>query len=106
MGQEKRKHPRFPLIEMITVITEDGKTSISKSENLSVGGVFLITGSPLPPGTEAMLTMTIDTGEGRKDIYSKFKVVHNNSPQKWLPGMGVEFIDLPEETKAIIQKLQ
>ena len=106
MSQEQRKYPRFPSIEMITVITEDGKSFISKSDNLSIGGVFLITEKPLPPGTEGVLSLMIDTGKGKKEISSKFKVVHNNSPQKWLTGMGVEFIDLSDEVKAIIPELE
>ena len=106
MSQEKRKHPRFPLIEMITVVAEDGKSFIAKSENLSLGGVFLITENPLTPGTEGVLRLMIDTGKVKKEISSKFRVVHNNSPQKWLSGMGVEFFDLSDEVKEIIQELK
>jgi len=106
MGQEKRKYPRFPLIEMITVTTQDGKAFIAQSDNLSLGGIFLITGEPLAPGTEGVLTMMVNMGGEKKEISCRFKVVHNNGPQKWLPGMGVEFIDLSDEAKAIIPKLK
>ena len=105
MEAEKRKYPRYPILEYITVLTPKEKIYVAHSDNLSLGGLFLVCNDPLSPGTYATLAMTIQNKDERKEITARFRVAHNGVSSQGLPGMGVEFMDLSVEAKKALQEL-
>lgn len=104
LNNSERRHCRIPFVEMVTLITPQGKSYVLLSDNLSLNGVFLIRPDPLPPGTEGLLNMTLKIGETKKGISSKFRVVHNGASQLGFPGMGIEFIEMSDADKAILNE--
>ena len=87
------------------MITPEKKIYISRSENLGLGGIFLLEKNPLPVRAVGILNLTFNIEDERKDISFKFKVVHNGHSQKGFPGMGVEFIDMSQADEAVLEKI-
>jgi uncharacterized protein (TIGR02266 family) len=75
--------------------------------NISEGGVYLETKSPLPMGTRFDLASTIaDSGEAVKLRVEVVWVNSNPSPSSGLkPGVGVAWLDLPADEKALIKSI-
>jgi uncharacterized protein (TIGR02266 family) len=72
---------------------------------VSLGGIFLESDIPLKLGTRVFLSFTLK--EGELPIRSTAQVVRvEREPNESLPvvGMGVQFVDLPEEAKKKIQE--
>jgi c-di-GMP-binding flagellar brake protein YcgR len=105
MTVENREHPRLPYVDLVTLITPKERTYSSQSENVSLSGIFLVKEDPLPAGTQGLLSMRINTGEIKKIISSKFRVVHNGPSQDGLAGMGIEFIGMSEEDKTALKEV-
>jgi len=87
------------------VITDKGRSFVSESDNLSLGGIFLVLNDPLPIGSRGILSMVINTGTKKKEITSKFVVKHNEPPSKGLRGMGVEFIGMSDADRAVLKEM-
>ncbi len=105
MSEEKRKHARYPFIEKIVMVTAQKESHVIVSENLSLGGIFLVSENPYPPGTEGLLVITFRKGGVRKDVSTTFRVVHNHPSQQGSRGMGVTFIDMTDESKNLLKKI-
>ena len=103
MPHETRQYPRYPFVVHITLMTLQEKSYIAQSENLSLGGMFLLKDEPLPPGTQGLLSLTVETAGTKKDITTKFKVVHNKPSETGAPGMGVAFVDMYEEDRTLLE---
>jgi uncharacterized protein (TIGR02266 family) len=61
------------------------------TRNIGVGGAFIVTESPPPPGTPVALTLLVPTGGGRVAVAAEVRWIVSEGAQ---PGMGVRFIDL------------
>ncbi len=74
--------------------------------NIGSGGVFIRTTSPLK--IEQVLTLKFTIPGTNKNITTKGKVIwvqeHNkDNPKFVIPGMGIQFVDLPHEKRQDIQ---
>jgi molecular chaperone DnaK len=76
--------------------------------NLSRGGVFIRTRSPKPPGTQVAFELKLASGETVVKglgtvLWSRQEDPHSNPPVA--PGMGVQFTDLDDASRAIIERV-
>ena len=76
--------------------------------NLSRGGVFIRTRSPKPPGTLVAFELKLATGETVVKglgtvLWSRQEDPHSNPPVA--PGMGVQFTDLDDASRALIERV-
>jgi len=76
--------------------------------NLSRGGVFIRTRAPKPPGTQVAFELKLATGEtvvkGMGTVlWSRQEDPHSNPPVA--PGMGVQFTELDDASRAIIERV-
>ena len=68
--------------------------------NLSTGGVFIRTHSPLPEGTEVKLRMHFNEDPTPVETRGVVRWIRPDNEHSAVPGgMGVEFLDLPDEVK-------
>lgn len=105
-GVEKRIFPRKVLRTQIIFEDESGEGFIYfYSTDVSLGGIFLESDIPLKLGTKVFLSFTL--GEGERPLRATARVVRvERDPSDILPviGMGVQFVDFPEEVKQKIQE--
>ncbi len=99
--QNTRKYPRLVLSVPVDYRVEDNAYS-NYSSNISAGGVFIRTIEPALPDEKVRLKFRIP--ELNLDLKLSGRVVWNNEyetgrKKSSLPGMGIEFIDLPEEAR-------
>jgi molecular chaperone DnaK len=76
--------------------------------NLSRGGVFIRTRAPKPPGTQVAFELKLASGETVVKglgtvLWSRHEDPHSNPPVA--PGMGVQFTDLDDASRAIIERV-
>ena len=69
-----------------------GKRFVSSVANLGLGGIYIRTAEPLPPGTFIQLLLDVPTGEVRARA-----VVRTSRPHQ---GMGVKFVAMQQEDRA------
>jgi len=92
-SDDRRKHDRVPIA--IAVQYEDHEeTVVVQSRDLSLGGLFLGTITPAPPGTDLALTLRLPAEHGH--IQARGRVVHCLQGI----GMGVEFSGFPGDSEA------
>ncbi len=99
---EKRRHPRVKLITKVTHIRSEF-FHYYYSRDLSLGGIFLETQEPFPVGTEVKLEFPLPDVADK--VLVKGKVARmvkraEDAPGPY-PGMGVEFVEMDEDTKAM-----
>jgi len=68
--------------------------------NLSIGGMFIATKRPWAQG--AMVYLQFRVADGGTLIEGLAKVAHVNPPGHKEPGMGLEFVNLDEESRDFI----
>jgi c-di-GMP-binding flagellar brake protein YcgR len=105
MNQENRKNNRAAFVEKITLITSEEKIYAAQSENLSMGGIFVVSQTPLAPGAQGLLNLTVNVEGLKKDVSTKFRVVHNQRSQNGSEGMGLEFLTLSEQDQAVLNQV-
>lgn len=92
-SDERRKHDRVPI--SIAVHYEDhAETVVVQSRDISLGGLFLGTITPAPPGTDLALVLQLPGAHG--PIQANGRVVHCLQGI----GMGVEFSDFPGDSES------
>lgn len=69
-----------------------GKGFVSSVDNLGLGGIYIRTPQPPPPGTFIQLLLDVPTGEVRARA-----VVRTSQPRQ---GMGVKFVAMHQEDRA------
>ncbi len=105
MAHEQRKHPRhvadvvvsFRSCRSDVLVPERGEGTI---ENVSRGGIFLTTPSPLETGTEVELTFEVP-GEERARLVSARAVVRWNRTSLEPAGMGLQFQEFASGESAL-----
>jgi c-di-GMP-binding flagellar brake protein YcgR len=105
MNTDNRIIPRYSFIERIILVTQTEQQLITDSENISTGGVFLVTDEPLPVGTCGFLKLMVGLSDMKKEIDSKFIVSHTAQSNFGAEGMGIEFIDMPGDHKVLLEEL-
>ena len=107
IGKERRKSQRVD-IELEIEYSDLENFCQDYARNLSLGGLFVETRQPLKVGSELKLAFRLP-GYPNK-ILSSGRVVRatypeDTTPTNRRPGMAIQFDDLSEESKAIIDAL-
>jgi uncharacterized protein (TIGR02266 family) len=101
---DRRRFTRVPLDLLIQYRFESFDAFLSEyAADVSVGGMFVRTGTPRPVGTMIYLQFTLK--DGIRLIEALGKVVRVNPPDHELPGMGVEFVNLDDESLAMVEAI-
>lgn len=103
-GPERRVHPRLQL-QMLVQFRSDSMDDFLRefAGNISLGGMFIRTTEPLPHGV--MIYLQFQLADGLKLIEGLGKVVHVNPPEHPSPGMGVEFVNLDDASRGLIEDI-
>jgi uncharacterized protein (TIGR02266 family) len=93
--RERRSHfrgkPRPGRRVEVEYATEGKPARKAFTRNIGVGGAFIVTESPPPPGTAVALTLLVPHGSGRIGVSSEVRWVVAEGEQT---GMGVRFTAL------------
>ena len=97
-AQENRRTPRVETSKGLWVAWRtDGSPSVSRVRDLSLGGVFISTRTPLAQGSSIKLLFSLPEGEMRIEGTVKYS---NRSE-----GMGVEFTQMGAVDRARLRDL-
>jgi uncharacterized protein (TIGR02266 family) len=103
-GSNKRRAERLENDLPVAYRTVDGFIT-DWAVNISRGGLFINSRSPLPVGTVVRLIISLpDTAFPFSLSGRVVRVVAPNNPGNEPPGMGVEFIDVDEDKRARIAR--
>jgi hypothetical protein len=95
---ERRKHPRFACGGDVTYCLEGSNTSVTvRLADISEGGCYLDSMSPLRPGTRMLLT--IHAGAAPIRARAEVRVTHPGM------GMGVAFLDMGDDDRLALRQL-
>lgn len=73
--------------------------------NISKGGLFINTRSPMPVGTIVRLMISLPDAAFPFDLKGRvIRVNEYDNPGNLVPGMGVEFLDIDEEKRLRIER--
>jgi uncharacterized protein (TIGR02266 family) len=96
--QDNRRTPRFETAKGLWVAWRtDGAPSVSRVRDLSLGGVFITTRTPLSQGSAIKLLFSLPEGEMRIEG----TVRYSNKAS----GMGVEFTQMGTADRARLREL-
>ena len=98
--QDRREAARLD-IEMWVEESRERETYFQRCTNLSAGGLFLDRTIPHPVGTVVRLRFTLPDGSGPIDTRGEIVNAEDGSRL----GMGVKFLDLPDDARARITEL-
>ena len=98
MGEvERRRYPRVVAPKTVVVAWQSGtRRSVSYMESIALGGLFVLTGHPVPIRSMVKVLMDLQFGEVRAR-----GVVRRVMPTR---GMAVEFIAMTQEDRARLNK--
>ncbi len=96
---DRRTQARVP-VEMWVEEASDNAVYFQRSANVSIGGLFLENSVPHPAGTRVTLRFTLPGDEA--DIRTAAVIVRTEIGP--VLGMHLQFVDLPEEAAARIDK--
>lgn len=104
---ERREAPRAN-VELVIEYSDLEHFCQDYARNISLGGIFVETRNPLSIGSVLEMGFTLPGYSGK--IQTRGKVVRSvlpdqAGPAKARPGMAIQFDDLSEESKAIIDAL-
>ncbi len=105
MDKDRRRFPRVPHVFRVDYRTPDALFN-EFAENISEGGLFIKTSSPLEVGTEIIIEFLLPVL--KEPIRVKGRVEwHTNLPgvTRTPPGMGVSFQELSPEDKEKINRV-
>ena len=94
-SHEARQSPRFALRRRVWC-EGDHVTLYLQSQNVSEGGLFLRTATPLPPGTRARVSLRIDDVE----MIAEAEVVWVAGTGAPVAGMGLKLLQIEEGAEA------
>jgi len=103
--RENRRHLRAPLILKVDYRNVD-QFYTTYAENMSIGGMFLCTPSPLAQGTVVFLEFLLPDSTSK--IRTKAEVVWTRKrpvSHKKKRGMGVRFMDIAQKDRQKIHDL-
>lgn len=106
-GEERRVSPRAS-VELVIQYARLEQFCQDYARNLSLGGIFVETRQPLEVGTELQLSFGLPGLP--QPVGTRAKVVRVITPEiadrfGMRPGMAMQFRDLPDEAKQIIDRL-
>jgi hypothetical protein len=94
---DKRVHRRAKLVTQVKCDAL-GRNEVLVTRDVSVGGLFISTKTPLP--LESVAGIFFSVGYSSHSISCKGKVVYSMPGM----GMGIEFMDLKDESRQMLQK--
>ena len=100
-GSERRVHPRMAFFRPVNLY-DTGRNCLHKltTGNISRGGLFVKSDHPLPEGTNVVITFRINKDSMWVDVGTIVWTTRGN-----LPGMGVRFGSLSNESRQQIDAL-
>jgi PilZ domain len=88
-----RRYPRLPSPKGTILAWQSASIrQVSRVANLALGGLYIRTSEPPPPGTFIQLLLDVPTGEVRARA-----IVQRSKPKE---GMGVKFVAMQQEDRA------
>ncbi|MBK7859277.1 MAG: TIGR02266 family protein [Archangiaceae bacterium] len=105
-GAERRRHPRTPLSLLVQYRFNSFDDFLAEySLNISPGGIFIRTDTPLEEGSMVYLQFSLK--DGSRLIEGMGKVVRKNPPgvKDRVAGMGIEFVNFDDESMALINEI-
>lgn len=103
--KDLRSSLRVPLIVEKLPCGDGRKTFFGYARNISCGGLFIATVSPREPGDRFDLQLTLPPPSGAV-LHCRCEVVwkrHFERGGKFEPGMGLRFLDLSAESRAVLE---
>ena len=98
--QEARQWPRFSLRRRVWC-EGDHVTLYLQSLNISAGGLFLRTATPLPAGTRAVVTLRVDD----VDVVAEAEIVWIAGTGATVQGMGLKLLEVRQGGDALVNLL-
>ena len=102
MGIERREHPRILVRAMVDYESQD-TFLYDYSQNLSEGGLFINTESPLAVGEVLDLKFSLPDIEKVFQVKGEVKWVIEEKKGPLMKGMGIAFKDLSDDDRKLIQ---
>jgi PilZ domain len=97
-AKSKRRYARIATPKGVWVAWQDqSQQGVSRVRDLNLGGLFIATPTPAPPGTVVTILLSVPEGEIRSR-----STVRNITPGE---GMGVEFTDMALQDHTRLQAL-
>ncbi len=103
LSRQLRKHPRVPIRMQVEI--EDGKPEkVLSCTNISEEGLYLRTHAPLPHKTVLVLHFTLPHSSEKIRMTAEVaRSLQLGIHVKTEPGMGLRFLDLPEQVRQQIR---
>lgn len=102
----RRKHPRRELALLVQYRFNSLEDFLAEyATNLSPGGMFIQTDQPSAVGTTLHLQFSLKDGSRLIDGLVRVARVVTVGTREQPAGMGVEFVDLDPELRALIQRM-
>jgi uncharacterized protein (TIGR02266 family) len=103
-ASERRKYPRVPLNLLIQYKFDTFEDFVSEyAADISLGGMFIRCEDAREEG--AMVYLQFSLKDGTKLIEGLGKVVRVNPSQGPNPGIGVEFVNFDDDSRAMIDAI-
>ena len=102
---ERRNNSRLPLRILVEYDSSEDFL-IDYTANMSIGGMFIQTGEPLPVGTRFRLRFRIPGREEPVDTEGEVCwLLGRDEAGPMHPGMGIRFSELTGSDKALIERM-
>ncbi|MDA2913242.1 PilZ domain-containing protein [Acidobacteriia bacterium AH_259_A11_L15] len=96
-GREQRKHPRARLFTLTQTLTPtSGQSGLGRMEDLSVGGLHILSGETLDPNTKVLVRFNLPGGH---PVEAQGVVVHAHRGFY----MGIQFLEIKKEDRKAIE---
>ena len=100
----KRRSERLEHELLVAYRTVDGFIT-DWAVNISRGGLFINSRTPLPVGTTVRLIVSLPDAAFPFDLTGRVtRVSEFNNPANEVPGMGLEFVDIDDDKRARIER--
>ena len=106
-ASSSRAYSRASLALKVRYPAGDNRPLMSVTGDVSGGGLFIETGTPLPQGTELTVDFTMPDPP-YEHVQATAQVVWARKKAEryvFLPGMGIKFTDIPRESRSRLQDL-
>ena len=97
----RRRYTRIPLKTRCWCVG-DNATLYVHIYNASLGGLFIKTSAPFPTGEKLKIRWEFPGTQGEHQASAEVVWFRDDREP---PGMGVKFVDVPEATRAVLEKL-
>jgi uncharacterized protein (TIGR02266 family) len=103
-GANKRRSERLQHELLVAYRTVDGFIT-DWAVNISKGGLFINSRTPLPVGTTVRLIVSLPDAAFPFDLTGRVtRVCELNNPANEPPGMGLEFVDIDDDKRSRIER--